>query len=67
MNREQMIDAIRNYYISIGRNRYPDIDTYSNADLYKCCLLFNLFWSLFFSYIKNSINVFSFSEELKEN
>lgn len=43
MNREQMIDAIRNYYVTIGRNRYPDIDNYSNTDLYKCCILFNLF------------------------
>jgi hypothetical protein len=42
MNREQMIDLIRTYYISIGRNRYPDIDNYSNTDLYKCLILFSL-------------------------
>lgn len=43
MSREEMIEMIRKYYISIGRNRYPDIDNYSNTDLYKCCILFNLF------------------------
>lgn len=37
-----MLEMIRCYYITIGRNRHPDIDTYSNADLYKCCVLFNL-------------------------
>jgi hypothetical protein len=42
MTREDMIEMIRKYYISINRNKYPDIESYSNADLYKVCVLFNL-------------------------
>lgn len=37
-----MLEAIRNYYLSINRDKYPDIESYSNADLYKVCVLFNL-------------------------
>lgn len=46
MNREEMLELIREYYLSINRQKYPDIDTYTNAELYKVCILFNLF-SLF--------------------
>lgn len=37
-----MLGLLRDYYISIGRNHYPDIDSYSNAELRKCCVLFSL-------------------------
>ena len=42
MGRELMLRMIRDYYARIGRLVYPDIDSYSNVELHKCCVLFGL-------------------------
>jgi|TARA_R110000822_G_scaffold36128_6_gene101865 hypothetical protein len=43
MNKKLMIEKIIKYYISIDRDKIPDIHNYSKKELQKVCELFMLF------------------------
>lgn len=43
MNKKEMIKRITDYYISIKREKIPNLENYSKKELEKVCLLFMLF------------------------
>lgn len=40
--RQLLIVKIRDYYVSINRDKYPPIDSYTIQNLEKCLLIFGL-------------------------